>query len=147
MKAAPVTKPARAVGAFTDPAKRPTDARLISTLGATHAGLEMLLSALRAANPAVIWEWRFSAPAGWYRICLLKKRRLFYLLPQPGGFRLSLIVGDWALSDLAAGPHAAAVQRLLQTAPRYPEGTAFIFPAADFDAPVVLALLEAKLAH
>jgi hypothetical protein len=135
------------VGALTDPATQPTETQLKSTLGAAFARIERLTAALRAARPVITWEWKFSDRSGWHRICLLKQRRLFYLLPQAGGFRLSLIVGDRALADLAAGPRAAAVQRRLKAALRYPEGTAFIFTAGDFDAPVVLALIEAKIAH
>jgi hypothetical protein len=143
----PAQKTPRPAGALTDPAQRPTEAVLKATLGASHAALEMLVAALRATRPAISWEWNFSDRSGWHRICLLQQRRLFYLLPLAGGFRLSLIVGDRALAAVASGPHAAVLKRLLKSAPRYPEGTAFIFTAADFNAPVVLALLEAKLAH
>lgn len=147
MKARTARKPVLPSGVFNDPARRPTDAEFNSTLGTSFVALDLLLTALRATRPTLAWEWKFSARTGWHRLCLLGQRRLFYLLPQTGGFRLSLIVGDRALAEAAAGPHATALRRLRKTAERFPEGTAFRFTAAGFDAPVVLGLLEAKLAH
>lgn len=147
MKKAQVPAPLDPAAAFPDPNTEPDDAALAAALGAAFTPVATILAQLRANCPAVTSAWQYSKQAGWYRLALLKKRRLFYLVPKRGGFRLMLILGGKALADLAAGPHARAVAKLLQSAKRYPEGTAFEFTAATCDPSLVAALLAAKLAH
>jgi hypothetical protein len=116
-------------------------------LGRAYAPLGKVIDWLRSAQPAVTIEERFHAEAGWHRIYVLKKRRLFYLVPKPGDFRFSMILGGKAIALVRKGPTEARVQPLLEHAKRYPEGTAFIFDRKSFDAEIVIALLEAKLDH
>ena len=134
-------------GAFVDTKRPPTETELKFALGATFPALDEVLAALRAAQPAITSEWKYSPRVGWYQIWLIAQRRLFYLVPQRDNFRLSLIVGQKALEALLAGPRGVAVKRRLKTAKRYPEGTAFAFTAGRFDAGLVLAFVAAKIAH
>ena len=76
----------------------------------------------------------------------LEKRRLFYLVPKPGDFRFSMILGDRAIALLKQGALVDKILPLLKDAKRYAEGTAFIFDRKTFDPEIVIALLEAKLA-
>jgi hypothetical protein len=140
-------KPDKLTVVFVDPARPPRDAELRALLGNSSRGLDALLAALQRAQPTLAHAWKFSPRIGWYRVALLGERRLFYLVPRRGGFRVSLILGERAVGALLVGLHAARVRRLLTTAKRYPEGIAFAFSGAGFEPGLVLAFVQAKIAH
>ncbi|HEY8995138.1 MAG TPA: DUF3788 family protein [Lacunisphaera sp.] len=142
MKAPPEIDP---LAAFPDSKRAPRVAELAAALGPTFLPLGLILDRLQAAHPEVTAVWRFSARSGWYQVQLLKKRRLLYLLPQRGDFKLTLILGGKAVARLLAGPFARRVAWLLKTAKRYPEGTMFNFKGATADPRLLAALLEAKI--
>lgn len=133
--------------AFPDPQQAPADDQLKSVLGPAFRPLDAVLAAVTQLCPDATVAWQFSKQAGWYRVALRKKRRLFYLVPKRGDFRLSLILGGRAIASLKEGPQSRAVVRLLKTAKRYPEGTAFEFNATSCDTALITAILTAKLAH
>lgn len=134
-----------ASAAFPDPMHLPGERDLADALGPSFDPVSQVLATLRHGHPRVSTAWQYSPRGGWYRLELLGKRRLLYLLPKRGDFRMLLILGGKALAGLQAGPHRAAVARLLQTARRYPEGTAFEFDRHSLDPGLVAALLEAKI--
>jgi len=123
------------------------DEALRVLLGRNYDPLAGVINWLRSGHPAVTVDERFGGQAGWHRIYLLKKRRLFYLAPKSGDFRFAMILGDRAIDRVRQGAAAGSFEGLLRDAKRYGEGTAFIFDARSFDPPLVTALLEAKLAH
>jgi len=133
--------------AFPDAQQPPRDADLKAALGRAAAPVAAVSANLRAAAPAVATDWQFSARSGWYQVHLLKKRRLFYLVPKRGDFRVSMILGDKAVALLLKGPFAERTAELLTTAKRYPEGTAFLFDRTSLDPELLKAILAAKLAH
>jgi hypothetical protein len=133
--------------AFPDRNIVPGDDDLKATLGRAFAPLAKVTGWLRSVQPDVAIDERFPAQSGWHRIYLLKKRRLFYLVPKRGDFRFSMVLGDKAIAQLKQGGFAARIQLLLKDAKRYPEGTAFIFDRKSFDPEIVIALLEAKIAR
>lgn len=133
--------------AFPDESNPPDDRALQSALGPAFPPIAEILARTHTALPPAAAAWQYSKQAGWYRVAVLKKRRLFYLVPKRGDFRLSLILGRKAIAALETGPHAREVARLLKTAKRYPEGTAFSFDRTSCDPALVAALLDAKLAR
>lgn len=135
------------VAAFPDVKQKPTDEDLKTSLGPAFAPVDQVFATLQDACPKATHAWQYSNQAGWYRVALLKKRRLFYLVPKRGDFRLSLILGGKAIAALNAGDHAHAIERLLETAKRYPEGTAFEFTHRSIDPKLIEAMIAAKLAH
>ncbi len=132
--------------AFPDHDHEPSEADLKSALGAGYAPIQKIEKTVRGLEPAAEAIWQYSERSGWYRLLVLKKRRLFYLIPKKGDFRLMLILGGKALELLERGPVAGEVRELRKTAKRYPEGTAFSF-GCDADPKVVAALVMAKLAR
>ena len=144
MKTKPVVAPD---AAFPDKSSPPDDRLLKTALGASFPPVAEILAHLQRALPSATAAWQYSQQAGWYRVALLKKRRLFYLVPTRGNFRLMLILGGKAIAALDAGPRAAEVAALLKTAKRYPEGTAFSFDRTSCDPSLIAALLAAKLAR
>jgi Protein of unknown function (DUF3788) len=144
MKTAPALSPD---AAFPDEKRLPAESDLRTALGRAFVPLEKILERLRAAHPDVAAEWKYSPRSGWHLIYSRKKRRIFYLIPVRGDFRLSLILGDKAIAALRAGPCAKQMPALLKEAKRYPEGTAFSLPGQTLEIEVAVALLEAKIAH
>lgn len=144
MKTKPVVAPD---AAFPDKSNPPDDRLLNQALGHSFAPVAEILAHVRAAFPSAAAVWHYSRQAGWYRIALLDKRRLFYLVPKHGNFQVTLILGRKAIAALEAGPRAREVAALLKSAKRYPEGTAFSFDRTTCDPSLVAALLDAKLAR
>jgi len=141
------TKPVMAAtAAFPDPAHAPLDIELPPVLGRAVIPLALTIDNLRAIESNVTSAWQFSPRSGWYKIYLLKKRRLLYLVPRRSDFRLSLILGRKAVAELRQGPFARQTERLLKTAKHYPEGIAFVFDRKTLDPDLLGAFLAAKLA-
>jgi hypothetical protein len=144
MKIVPTLSPD---AAFPDATRQPAESDLPGALGRAFAPLAKVLDGLRAAHPDIAPEWKYSPRSGWHLIFSRKKRRIFYLIPACDDFRLSMILGDTAISALETGPCARKMPALLKEAKRYPEGTAFNFTSGTLDVAVALAFLEAKIAH
>jgi hypothetical protein len=144
MKIVPALSPE---AAFPDENKQPTESDLPGVLGRAFISLAKVLEHLRTAHPDVAPEWEYSTRSGWHLIYSRKKRRIFYLIPTRGDFRLSLILGDKAIAALRAGPCAKQMPALLKEAKRYPEGTAFNLTSTSLDVSLALALLTAKIAR
>lgn len=135
-----------ASAAFPDPMHLPGERDLAAALGAAFAPVGEVFSRLRAGHPTVKAAWLYSPRCGWYAVQLLGKRRLLYLVPKRGDFRLSMLLGGKAIARLQVGRYGSRVAKLLRTARRYPEGTAFEFDRTNLDPGLLAALLEAKIA-
>lgn len=132
--------------AFPDATHQPADAELNATLGPAAILLEQALAPFRSSKSPVTIAWQFSPRAGWYRLNLMKKRRLLYLVPKQGDFRLMMVLGGKAIESLQHGPYSRQTAKLLKTAKRYPEGTAFSFNRQTFDSGLLTAFLAAEIA-
>lgn len=142
MKATPRLDPS---AAFPDAQRRPDDRELPDALGDSFAPFGEVVSRLHARHPEVTSAWQYSAQLGWYQVQLLKKRRLLYLVPKRGDFRLMMILGRKAVEALKSGPFAARVTQLLESTRHYPEGTMFAFDRTSLDPDLLTDFLEAKL--
>lgn len=134
-----------AAAAFPDSGHEPNETELKIALGKSFDIVAQIEAAVREKALGAEWIWQYSERSGWYRLLVWKKRRLFYLMPKAGAFRLSLIIGDKAIARLKRGEFAADLERLLPSAKRYPEGTAFSFDETVNPA-LVAAFVLAKFA-
>ena len=106
--------------AFIGRTKPPTDAELSAERGAARALWDELLTEL--ALP--IQEWNsYSPKAGWSLKLILKKRTILYLAPCHGSFRVAFVLGDKAIEAARQLKLPKAVLKIIDEAPRYPEGT------------------------
>jgi hypothetical protein len=137
----------RRESAVAEPPIAPSDDDLKNALGRLSPVLNEALSAVQAVYPGAVCDWKYSPRAGWYQICSLKGRRLFYIVPKRGGFRISMVLGGRAVAFLQQSAYSVRVTGLLRSAKRYPEGTAFVFTADRFDGDLFLAFVEAKVAN
>jgi len=135
--------------AFPDATHEPSEADLKAALGPGPVGnlLAQELALFRSSQPSITTSWQFSPRSGWYQLHLRKKRRLLYLMPKRGDFRLMMLLGGKAIESLKQGPYARQTTRLLKTAKRYPEGTAFSFDRSTLDPDLLSVFLAAKIAH
>jgi hypothetical protein len=131
---------------FPDPAGAPTAEELNSVLGQARTIIETLEDSVHRTAPAAEWEWQYSKRSGWYRLLVVRQRRLFYFVPKPEGFRISLVLGGRAMKWLHDGPYAQEFLALAATAVRYPEGTAFAFDE-ESDPQLIAEFVAAKLAY
>jgi hypothetical protein len=131
--------------AFIGRTKPPTDEELSTELGAARALWDELLTEL--ALP--IQEWNsYSPKAGWSLKLKLKKRTIVYLAPCHGSFRVAFILGDKAMEAARQLKLPKAVLKIIDEAPRYPEGSGLRLEiAARKDLAAVKKLAEVKLAN
>jgi len=130
---------------LSESAAPPTDHDLQAALGAAHGPLAEVVAWLRHREPAMGCEWKFAPLSGWYQIYVLKRRRLFYLLPRPRAFRMVILLDARALTALRQGPLGGGADALISGAKSYPEGMAFTLESRGFYPEIAIALLAAKL--
>ena len=131
--------------AFIGRTKPPTDEELSTELGAARVLWDDLLTEL--ALP--IQEWNsYSPKAGWSLKLKLKKRTILYLAPCHGKFRVAFVLGAKAVEAARQSKLPKAVLKIIDEAPRYPEGTGVRLEiAARKDLAAVKKLAEVKLAN
>lgn len=135
--------------AFIDKSKAPTAAELASALGPTAGLWNQLVEALTAELGITEQEWYSLKPKyGWTLLLKCKKRRIVYLGPCDGCFRVSMILGDKAMAAARATNLPKYVVKLLDEAPHYPEGTGLRFLVKNAkDLPAIRKLAQIKLAN
>jgi len=133
--------------AFPDAKHQPGEGELKAALGGAFAPIGKVIGRLPSLHPEITTAWQFSESSRWYLLILQKKRRLIYLVPKRGDFRLMMILGGKAITLLKTGPFARQTTELLKAAKRYPEGTAFTFAGKSLDPELIAAFLAAKIAH
>jgi len=127
----------------------PAEADLLAVLGAAHPVWIQLLSELERAHGPLTQEWKsYSAKHGWALRVLRKKRTVVWLSPAQGGFIAGFILGEKAMQAAHATKLPARIVRVLETAPKYPEGSGV---RLDVKSPreiaALLTLAAIKVAH
>jgi hypothetical protein len=131
--------------AFIGRTKPPTDDELSAELGAVRVLWDELLTEL--ALP--IQEWNsYSPKAGWSLKVKLGKRTILYLAPCHNSFRVAFVLGAKAVEAARQSKLPKAVIKIIDAAPRYPEGTGVRLEIkARKDLAAVRKLAEVKLAN
>lgn len=110
--------------AFIGKSKKPTDDALVVALGPSKKLWDQLVSELADELGADIQEWNsYSPKAGWSLRVKQKKRMIVWLAPCLGCFRVAFILGDKAVKAARQSKLPKQVLKVLDEAPRYPEGT------------------------
>jgi hypothetical protein len=134
--------------AFIGEPRKPTDKQLATALGPAKAVWDQLLANL-AELGATGQEWKsYSPKAGWSLRLKRKERTIVWLGPCPGIVRVAFILGDRAVEAAREAKLPARVTKALDTATRYPEGTALRIETKNArDITTIIKLAEIKLAH
>jgi hypothetical protein len=131
--------------AFIGKTTQPTPKELSAALGSSVELWDQLVDWL-AEQGAATQEWNsYSPKAGWALRLKHKKRNIIYLAPCVGCFRVALILGDKAVAAARQGDLSKSTLKLLDEAPRYPEGTGLrliVKAAKDLAAIRKLALIK-----
>jgi len=131
--------------AFIGRTKAPTDAELSAELGAARVLWDELLAEL--ALPVQEWN-SYSPKAGWSMKVKLGKRTILYLAPCRNSFRVAFILGAKAVEAARQLKLPKAVMKIIDEAPRYPEGTGVRLEiTARKDLAAVRKLADVKLAN
>ena len=110
--------------AFIGKAKKPTDAELAAALGPAKAIWDQLLADLARECEANVQEWNsYSPKAGWSLRLKRKARTIVWFAPCLGCFRVAFIFGDKAMQAARQGKWPKRIVKVMDEAPKYPEGT------------------------
>jgi len=135
--------------AFIGKATEPTAAELSSALGTTSMLWHKLVDSLTKQQAGIEQEWHSLKPKyGWTLLLKLKKRRIVYLGPCAGCFRVAFVLGDKAVAAARTSDLPKSVLKLLDEAPRYAEGTGLrLVVKSAKDLPAIRKLAQIKLAN
>lgn len=140
---------APAQNAFLGKTTRPSDSDLEKALGRAKPLWDQLVAELASEHDVTTREWKsYSAKYGWSLRLKRGKRTIVWLAPYAGFFQVLLIFGEKALTDMRQTALPARVLRVLDEAPKHPEGTGVRFQIkAAKDIAVVKKLAAIKLQH
>jgi hypothetical protein len=133
--------------AFIGKTTRPSDSELEQALGCAKPIWDELIADLASEHDVPISQWSsYSVKAGWALRLKRGKRTIVWLSPYVGFFEVLFIFGDRALAATGQTRLPARVLRMLDAAPRYPEGTGLRLQIkASKDIPLVKRLAALKL--
>ena len=110
--------------AFIGRAEPPTDRELAAALGPAQLTWDKLLTVLARECGAEVHEWNsYSPKAGWSLRVKRKTRTIVWLGPREGAFIAAFILGDKALQAARAAKLPQRIVKIMNAAPKYPEGT------------------------
>jgi Protein of unknown function (DUF3788) len=104
--------------------KPPTNAELAAALGPAKATWDQLLADLAQEFGVNVHEWSsYSPKAGWSLRVKRKKRTVVWLGPRTRSFMAAFILGEKAMRAARQTKLPQRVVKVLDEAPKYPEGT------------------------
>jgi hypothetical protein len=110
--------------AFIGKAKKPTEEELAAALGPAKVVWDRFIAELAEKNGVDVQEWSsYSRKAGWSLRLKRKKRTIVWLAPCQGCFRVAFILDDKAMRAARECQLPKRVVKILEQAPKYPEGT------------------------
>jgi hypothetical protein len=135
--------------AFIDKVTNPSPAELSAALGPASAPWHQLVDSLSNEQTGIDQEWYSLKPKyGWTLLLKFKKRRIVYLGPCTGFFRVAFILSDKAVAAARQSKLPTAILKLLDKAPHYPEGTGLrMVVKTARDLPAIRKLAQIKLAN
>jgi hypothetical protein len=109
--------------AFIGKATMPTAEEVAAALGPAADVWKQLVDWM-AEQGVTVQEWNsYSAKSGWAMRLKVKKRNIVYLAPCSGCFRVAFILGGRAMAAARVSHLSKSTLKLLDEAPKYPEGT------------------------
>ena len=135
--------------AFLGKTTRPSDSDLGKALGRAKPLWDQVVAELASAHGVTTREWTsYSAKTGWSLRLKRGKRTIVWLAPFTGGFQVLFIFGEKALTAIRDTAVPARVLRMLDEAPKYPEGTGLRFQVKTAkDITLVKSLAAIKRQH
>ncbi len=135
--------------AFINKPEPPSDTELAAALGSAKCVWDQLLADLDKELGAGVLEWKCHSPKwGWSLRVKRKSRTIVWLGPAAGCFNVAFILGDKAVQAARQGKLPQRILKLLDQAPKYPEGTGLRLVAKTLrDLPALEKLAAIKVAN
>ena len=135
--------------AFIGKTEQPTDRELTAALGTARATWDQLLADLDRELGVNVHEWNsYSPKAGWSLRVKRKARTIVWLGPREGCFIAAFVLGDKAMQAARAGKLPQRIVKIMNEAPKYPEGTGIRIPVkTPKDIATVKTLAAIKIAN
>ena len=112
--------------AFIGKTEQPSVQELTAEIGSTKSLWDQLVEDLKNSEGIDIQEWRsYSPKAGWSLRLIKKKRNILYMIPLHGHFQVAFVLGQKAIDSARNSKLPVRIMKLIDEAPRYPEGTGF----------------------
>lgn len=111
--------------AFIGRTGRPSEAELATALGPAAPLWAELIREVEADTGELTEEWKgvYANKFGWTLRLMKKNRKIAYLSPCQGCFRVAFLLNDKALNAAREAHLPKPVTEALAAAPHYPEGT------------------------
>jgi hypothetical protein len=110
--------------AFIGRTKAPSDADVAAALGAAKPLWDEIVVGMAGELELTGSEWKsYGVKHGWALQLRRGKRNIVHLAPCHGSFHVLFILGDRAVAAARGAKLGATAAKLLDEAPRYPEGT------------------------
>lgn len=110
--------------AFIGHKETPTAADLENALGATKFLWDSLIAEMVDQVGVNTQEWRsYSPKAGWALRLKRAKRTVLWMAPCERDFQVTFILGEKAVRAARETKLSAKLQKIIDEAPKYPEGT------------------------
>ena len=110
--------------AFIGRTKAPSDADLVAALGAVKQLWDEIVVGMAQDLGLTGSEWKsYGAKHGWALQLRRGKRNIVHLAPCEGSIRVLFILGERAVAAARAAGLGARAGKVIDDAPRYPEGT------------------------
>jgi hypothetical protein len=135
--------------AFIGRAKAPSEADVATALGAAKPLWDELVVDMAGELGLTGSEWKsYSIKHGWALQLRRGKRNIVHLAPCQGSFHVLFILGDRAVAAARAAKLGVTAAKLIDEAPRYPEGTGIRLEVSrPRQIPLVRKLARIKLAN
>lgn len=135
--------------AFIGKTEKPSEEELFRALGSSSSVWKELIGWLADKHGVTTQEWKSYSPKfGWSMQVKLKKRTIVHLSPRNGSFQAVFILGDRAVEAAKQSKPSQSLTKILQEAPKYPEGTGIrLNVKATKDLATIRKLAEIKLAN
>jgi len=133
--------------AFIGRTSAPTDRDLTAALGAVKPLWNLIAKDMAQELGLAEREWKCAGRKyGWSLRLKQGTRNIVYLSPCQGCLRVAFILGDKAVRAARASKLGARATKLLDEAPRYPEGTGIrLEDVRSKDIPLIKKLARIKL--
>ncbi len=110
--------------AFIGRTEAPDEAVLAAALGPLKSVWDGLIAEMAAEHEVTVLEWKSYRPKyGWSARLARKKRTILWLVPYAACFQVTFILGDKAMKAARECGLSASARKILDAAPKYPEGT------------------------
>ena len=135
--------------AFIGKTATPTDEELSEALEEARPVWDQFLAEVNRDLGINVHEWKcYSLKAGWSLRAKRKGRTIVWLGPRRGRFVALFILGEKAMKAARSRKLPKRIARVMETAPKYPEGTGLRFTVTTpNDIPALKKLAAIKIAN